>query len=184
MSLENIKRIMDEAECICTQEEVEAALCRMAAQLDDLLKDVDSPLFICVMNGGFYTATRLVSKVNQPNLQFDYLHATRYQGGVAGGELIWESTPNIALQDRDVVLVDDIYDEGITIKKIVESCKAQGASKVIVSVLARKKHDRDLAGMELDVVGLELPDRYVFGCGMDYMNYYRQLNAIYAVKGL
>ncbi len=184
MSLENIKNVMQDADCIYSEQEVEAALDTMATKLDAMLENVEAPLFICIMNGGFYTASRLVSKVRLPDLQFDYLHATRYQGGMAGGDLVWESMPSIPMQDRTVVLIDDIYDEGITIKEIIASCEAQGAKKVVVSVLTRKEHDRDKANIDLDVVGLTLPDRYVFGCGMDYMNHFRQLNAIYAVKGL
>lgn len=184
MSLENIKTVLNDADCIFTESEVEAALNEMATKLDALLADVEAPLFICVMNGGFYTASRLISKVNQPNLQFDYLHVSRYQGEMKGGELVWENTPTISLQGRTVVLIDDIYDEGLTLKEIIASCESQGVEKVIVSVLTQKKHDRNQGNVPLDVVGLEVPDRYVFGCGMDYMSHFRQLNQIYAVKGL
>jgi len=136
------------------------------------------------MNGGFYTSSRLISKVNQPNLQIDYIHVSRYRNETVGSELIWETTPNISLKDRTVVLVDDIYDEGITLKEIAESCRAQGAAKVLVAVLTKKQHDRDVGGLTPDVIGLNVPDRYVFGCGMDYKNHCRQLDSIFAVKGL
>lgn len=184
MSLEDIKQVLDDADCIYAAEDVNKALANMAVALDEQLSGVKSPLYICIMNGGFFTASQLVSLVNQPDLQFDYLHASRYQGGTAGGKLVWETTPSISLSGRTVVLVDDIYDEGITMQEIVESCHSQGAERVLVCVLTRKQHGRETAQVKPDIIGLELPDRYVFGCGMDYKNHFRQLNAIYAVKGL
>jgi hypoxanthine phosphoribosyltransferase len=79
-----------------------------------------------------------------------------------------------------VLLVDDILDEGHTLKAIRDFCLEQGAARVLLVVLCEKRHGRG-AGLKADFVGVEVPDRYVFGFGMDYHEQGRNLAAIYAV---
>ena len=81
-----------------------------------------------------------------------------------------------------VLVVDDIFDEGDTLKAIVGEVRQQGAAAVYSAVLVNKRHDRKVLGLTVDFVGLEVPDRYVFGCGMDYKEYWRQLPVIYAAR--
>lgn len=81
-----------------------------------------------------------------------------------------------------MLVIDDIFDEGDTLKAIVAEVRRQGAAAVYSAVLVNKRHDRKAAGLTVDFVGLEVPDRYVFGCGMDYKEYWRNLPAIYAVR--
>jgi hypoxanthine phosphoribosyltransferase len=110
------------------------------------------------------------------------VHATRYRSGVRGGAIDWIARPRPAVQGRVVLLVDDIFDEGDTLKAIVEEVHRQGAAETYSAVLVNKRHDRKVAGLTIDFIGLEIPDRYVFGCGMDYQEYWRQLPGIYAIR--
>jgi hypoxanthine phosphoribosyltransferase len=113
-------------------------------------------------------------------LQLDYIHATRYRGGTRGhDDLHWKAKPVASLQDRDVLLIDDILDQGVTLQALVRYCQAQGAASVASAVLVRKLRDDAVTGA--DYIGLDVPDRYVFGCGMDYGEYHRQFPAIYAL---
>ena len=110
------------------------------------------------------------------------MHATRYRGATTGSELHWLREPMVSLQDRVVLLVDDILDEGHTLKAVREDCYRRGARKVLIASLCSKRHDRLAAGMASDFNGVELPDRYVFGFGMDYHEQGRNLPGIYALR--
>jgi hypoxanthine phosphoribosyltransferase len=85
------------------------------------------------------------------------------------------------MQGRRVLLADDILDEGHTLLAVKHWCEDQGAADVRVAVLAVKVHDRRVEGIDADYVGVEVPDRYVFGYGMDYHEQGRNLPAIYAL---
>jgi hypoxanthine phosphoribosyltransferase len=102
---------------------------------------------------------------------------------MSGGELHWKALPQLALLDRTVLVVDDILDEGHTLQAILNAIKAQGAEQVYTAVLLDKQHERKAnPDYKPDFVGLTIPDRYVFGYGMDYKEYWRNAPGIYAVK--
>lgn len=144
----------------------------------------DRPVFLTVMHGGLPFAAQLALEVGALglDLEFDYLHATRYRGATTGGELVWKHRPATPLLGRRVLLVDDILDEGHTMTAIGDWCRSQGAVDVRIAALAVKAHDRCVPGLTADYVGVEVPDRYVFGYGMDYHEQGRNLPAIYALK--
>jgi hypoxanthine phosphoribosyltransferase len=166
------------ADCVVSEEEIRDAAKRMGAQISQDLAD-KNPLVITVMNGGLYPAGLLLPHITAP-MQLDYLHATRYRGETEGGELVWARTPTYDLTGRHVLIIDDILDEGYTLEAILRCCLTQEPESVSTAVLANKLHDR---GPRPDVTycGVDVPDRYVFGCGMDYKGYWRNLPAIYAV---
>ncbi len=178
---EQAQQVYDEADCLFDREAVEVALKQMASEITIALAD-KNPLVLSVMSGAMIPAGILLSHLDFP-LHIDYLHASRYRGETSGGELDWRVRPRYALQDRVVLIIDDILDEGLTLQAIVESCKAQGAAAVYSAVLVKKLHQRNI-GIEADFVGLEVEDRYVFGYGMDYKEYWRNAPGIFAVKGL
>ncbi len=169
-----------EAELLCTPEQIETALDRLAATIAARLEGRD-PLVLMVMNGAFVTAAGLLSRLRFP-LRVGYLHATRYRGGTRGGAINWISPPRPAVAGQVVLVVDDIFDEGDTLKAILDEVRQRGAMAVYSAVLVNKRHDRKVPGLTVDFVGLEAPDRYVFGCGMDYKDYWRQLPALYAAR--
>ena len=116
-------------------------------------------------------------------LECDYVHVTRYRDTTQGGALEWKVRPRAAVAHRTVLVLDDILDEGHTLVAIRRALLEFRPGSLRVAVLAEKRHDRRAAGAHAEYVGLEVEDRYVFGCGMDYKEYWRQLPAIYAVKG-
>ena len=181
MDIKSIKTIESESDCLCNAEQLNKVLDSLAKKITGDLKD-KNPLVLCVMTGGLIPTGHLVTRLSFP-LQIDYIHATRYRGETSGGELHWIQEPSISLQNRNVLIVDDIYDEGITLVEIAKYCKEKGASNVYTAVLVNKIHNRK-ENFKLDYVGLETEDRYLFGFGMDYKNNLRNVNAIHAVKGM
>ena len=178
--LVDIERVRKEAELLHDEQAVARAVREMAARITQEMAE-SNPLAICVMNGGLMLTGWLTKRLNFP-LQLDYAHVTRYRGATRGGELEWIARPRASLKDRTLLLIDDIFDEGITLAALVTACKELGAGEVKTAVLVRKLHGRAATGVRPDFVGLTVPDRYVFGCGMDYKNYLRNLPEIYAVR--
>ncbi len=177
---EHVKQVYREADCLHDRAAVEAAIAKMAADITAEYND-KNPLVLVVMSGALIPAGYLLSYLDFP-LQLDYFHASRYRGETAGGtELEWRVTPRFAIEGRHVLIVDDILDEGLTLKEIVHACENAGATSVKSAVLVQKLHERN-CGIEADYVGLEVEDRYVFGFGMDYKEYLRNAPGIYAVK--
>ena len=172
------------AEIIHDRAAIEAAIDTMADAIRADYEDgMPAPLFVTVMNGGMPFASALAMALGERglDLEFDYLHATRYRGQTSGSRLAWLHRPLVPMRGRKVMLVDDILDEGHTMLAVKRWCEDQGAEDVRVVVLAVKRHDRCVEGIHADYVGLEVPDRYVFGYGMDYHEQGRNLPAIHAL---
>jgi len=178
--LEDSQNVLKNAELLFSADEVEGAIKKMGVAISNDLKE-SNPLILPIMIGGLVLAGRLIPQLNFP-LQIDYIHATRYRSSTSGSELNWIKKPEKSLKDKTVLLIDDILDEGITLAAIIEYCHEAGAKKVSTAVLAEKLIDKDKPIKHADYTGLTVPDRYVFGYGMDYHEYHRNSAGIYALK--
>ena len=181
MSPQEAKTILQEADLLCSAEESALAVRRVAAEITARLADAN-PLVLAVMGGAVVFAGQLLPQLAFP-LDFDYLHVSRYGDVTSGGQLTWIVEPRSAVAGRVVLVVDDILDEGVTLAEVVRRLLAQGASEVLSAVFADKDIGR-AKPIAADFVGLRLPNRYVFGYGMDVRGAWRNLPAVYAVKGL
>ena len=174
---EQVLAVRANAEMLYTSQQVEAAFDRMAKAISLELAGLD-PVVICVMNGGVIPTASLLIRMDFP-LRQDYVHATRYRGATAGGELHWIRRHMEPIDGQNVLVIDDIFDEGVTLAAIIDACREEGAIKVMSAVLVEKKRSRP-TGPKPDFVGLEVEDRYVFGYGMDYKGYLRNAPGIFA----
>ena len=181
MSPDEARRILAEGDLIVSADEIQAALARLAAAIGTRLRDAN-PLVLTVMGGAVVFAGQLLPRLAFP-MECDYLHATRYGDLTSGGELAWVVEPRASIAGRTVLVLDDILDEGITLAAIKRHLLAQGAKECLLAVLTEKDLGREKP-VAADFVGVRLPNRYVFGCGMDVKGAWRNLPAIYAVKGL
>ncbi len=172
-------QLLEQADLIHSSEVVEAAITRLSNEISQKLENT-IPVVICVMGGGVVFAGQLLTQLKFP-LELDYVHASRYQNATVGKALRWQSLPKSDLTNRTVLLLDDILDEGITLKAIQEKCFELGAAQVFSAVLVEKKLDH-IKPVSADFVGLEVPNRYVFGYGMDAYGWWRNLPAIYALN--
>ena len=172
-------RVRETARQLVSPAQVRAALDRMAAAVADVVAQ-ENPLVLAVMNGGAFTAVELCQRLDFPH-ELDFVHVTRYDGSLVGGELKWRAWPDRDLSGRTVLVVDDIVDHGDTLDAICERLRHDGAGHVYVAVLVIKRLDPPRVRADVDFAGLEVEDVYVFGCGMDYKGYWRGLTGIYAV---
>jgi len=168
------------ADVLFERAELESAIAGLGRRIDAELGG-ERAVFLTVMNGALMFAGQLALSI-RTDLEFDYVHATRYRGEISGSELHWLREPVADMAGRTVLLVDDILDEGHTLKAVRDNCLARGAKRVLIASLCCKRHDRLVAGIASDFNGVELPDRFVFGYGMDYYEQGRNLPAIYALK--
>lgn len=176
---EEAQRVLERADLLYSRDQIEQVLDKLAQDISSDLKD-KNPLVLSVMVGGLIFAGQLITRLHFP-LQMDYVHATRYRGQTEGSELHWQHRPSRSLEDRVVLLIDDILDEGVTLAAIVEACRAQGARDVRTAVLVDKVHERKNGLKAATYTGVYVEDRYVFGYGMDYRGFLRNAAGIYAV---
>jgi hypoxanthine phosphoribosyltransferase len=171
-------KVLEQADRLYTLQQIEAALEEMARAITRQLAERD-PIVVCLMNGGLVPFGTLLPKLSFP-LQVDYIHATRYGNRLQGADLRWMAGPFVPPQGRCILLIDDILDEGATLAAIEEYYLKNGAHEVLKAVLVKKERPRSLS-IDAEFIGLMVPDRYVFGYGMDYKGYLRNAPGIYAV---
>ncbi len=172
--------LLQKSKVLFSREQVMAAVDKMAVEINAFYGD-ESIVMIAVMTGAIMPAAWLATRLKMP-VQMDFVHATRYQSGLHGAELEYRVPPRMNLEGKKVLVVDDIFDEGDTLAAIKGSCEKRKAESVHMAVLARKMHDRGLPREFADFVGLDVPDVYVFGCGMDAYEEWRHLEQILALE--
>jgi len=164
---------------VCPAATVTEAIARIAREITVRLAE-SFPLVLCVMRGGVIFTGQLLPQLRFP-LELDYVEVTRYGVETRGGELSWRMAPSRAVTGRAVLVLDDVLDEGHTLAAIREKLVALGASRVFIAVLSEKDTGRPKP-VKADFTGVKLPNRYVFGCGMDVKGAWRNLPEIYALK--
>ena len=178
MTLSDARKILAEAEPLCSAAEVTQAVDRLAAEITRALSE-KNPLALIVMSGAAIFAGQLLTRLAFP-LELDYLHLTRYGNTTRGGKLEWKKEPP-PVAGRVVLVIDDVLDEGDTLAEIRRRLLADGAQAVYGAVFADKEIGRPKPAAA-DFVGIKLPNRYVFGFGMDVRGAWRNLPAIYALR--
>ncbi|HSG75101.1 MAG TPA: hypoxanthine-guanine phosphoribosyltransferase [Burkholderiales bacterium] len=177
--LRNAWQFLEESDLVCSEQEIQAALARLAAQIDARLRDA-YPVVLVVMGGAVVFAGQLLPRLRFP-LDLDYVHATRYGAATSGGGIAWRVSPPEDVRGRTVLLLDDILDHGKTLGAIRDQLLAQGAAEVLSAVLVEKELTVPKP-IRADFVGVRIPDRFVFGCGMDAKGFWRNLPEIRAMR--
>jgi hypoxanthine phosphoribosyltransferase len=173
-------KIFETADLLCDEAQVREAIARLAADITATLRD-RNPLVLAVMGGSVFFAGNLLPLLRFP-LEFATVQASRYGKATSGGSIVWTVEPGENVKGRTVLVLDDILDGGETLAAIRDRVKLLGAEAFYSAVLTDKDTGRAKPAVP-DFVGLKLPNRYVFGCGMDVSGAWRNLPAIYAVKG-
>jgi len=179
LSTEQANTILADADEIVSATDIAEVLKKLATDITTHLSD-QNPVVLCIMNGAVIFSGQLLPLLNFP-LSFDYLHVTRYNHTTQGGQISWKMAPQPCLEGRVVLVLDDVLDEGVTLAAIREKVMGCGAKAFYSAVLADKVIEKPKT-FHADFVGLTLPNRYVFGFGMDIHGAWRNLPAIYAIK--
>jgi hypoxanthine phosphoribosyltransferase len=181
IDLTDVDNVVKRAVCLHDKKTVEAAIDRIASEMNRTLKD-EMPIFLCVMNGAVVFMGQLITRLTFP-LQINYVHASRYQGEMEGRELHWVAEPTLPLRDRNIVIVEDILDGGLTLAAVRDYCLAKKAAKIYTATLVDKQRPREKGGVETcDFVGIKTENKFLIGYGLDYQDFLRNLPGIYAVE--
>lgn len=171
-------KFLEQSDLVCPANEVEEAIARVAREVSLRLAHA-YPLVLVVMGGAIVFAGQLLPRLRFP-LDLDYIHASRYGARTSGGRIAWKTEPPQSVRGRAVLVLDDILDAGLTMRAIRAKVLEMGAASFHCAVLVEK----ELPGarpIAADFVGLRIPDRFVFGCGMDAKGYWRNLPEIRAM---
>ncbi len=183
-NIADAQTILDEGDLLFTKAVVDAATTRVAMELNRDYAD-KYPLFLSVMGGAVVFSGQLLTQLDFP-MDFDIVQASRYGNETVGTQLTWRVAPRDNILGRHVVLLDDILDEGVTLAAIVDLVKRQGAISVKCAVFCEKDYGAERNAqkpIKADYTGIMVPNRFVFGYGMDVAGAWRNLGAIYAMKG-
>ena len=181
MELIEAHRVLAEADCIVDAVACHAATVRVAEGIK-AAAGTEQPLVLAVMGGAVVFAGQLLPLLDFP-LDFDYIHVSRYGGATTGGHLAWKVEPKETVRGRTVIVLDDILDEGETMHAIRERLLELGAARFLAAVFCEKDLGR-VKPIKADFTGITVPNRYVFGYGMDVRGMWRNLPAVYALKGM
>lgn len=179
ISNQQARDILQNAELLFSEQQVSSAVRRVAQEINATLAG-QHPLVLSVMGGAVVFTGQLLPLLDFP-LEFDYVHVSRYGNAQQGGEVHWKVAPRENVRGKVVLVVDDILDEGETIAAIKQRVLELGAARFYSAVFADKEHGKQKP-VHADFVGMTVPDRFVFGYGMDIHGAWRNLPAIYAVK--
>ena len=170
---------LENSDLVSSAAEVEAGIARVAAEIGKHFKN-RYPLVLVVMGGAVVFAGQLLPQLRMP-LDLDYIHATRYGAAIAGGGIEWRVPPPAGVRGREVLVLDDILDGGHTMRAIRDRLLELGAKSFHCAVLVEKILPKKKP-IAADFVGLTIPDRFVFGCGMDAKGFWRNLPEIRAMR--
>ncbi|MCC6472693.1 MAG: hypoxanthine-guanine phosphoribosyltransferase [Burkholderiales bacterium] len=172
-------KVLESAERLCDERAVGEAIARLGIEIGAALAP-HNPLVLVVMRGALYFAGQLLPALRFP-LELDYVHLSRYGDRLTGGELRWLVEPGENVRGRHVLVLDDILDAGDTLAAVRSRVLELGALSCTIAVLLDKRTGRDKP-VHADFVGVEIANRYVFGCGLDVAGAWRNLPELYAVR--
>ena len=170
---------LENSDPVSSAADVEVAIGRIAHEITARMRDA-YPLVLVVMGGAIVFAGQLLPRLRFP-LDLDYIHASRYGDAVTGGGIRWRVEPPAGVGGRAILVLDDILDGGQTMAAIRERLLALGAKSFSCAVLVEKILQKKKP-IVADFVGLNIPDRFVFGCGMDAKGFWRNLPEIRAMR--
>ena len=179
---QELQSMLDGAKVLYSKDDLEKAHNRLAEAISVDYHD-KYPILLCVINGAIVPMAHLLVKLGF-HLQIDTVHASRYHGEIEGeSTLTWHTKPRESLKGRHVLIFDDILDQGLTLRGIVDYCEGEGAASVKTAVMVDKHIQRDPKGVKLaDYTGITLEqDTFVIGYGLDYKGYFRNLPEILQV---
>ncbi len=176
--MDTIQALIRKSSVIYSEIEIKTVIKNIADQVNQTIK-TDDLYVLCVMNGALIFAGQLLPCLEK-NIQYSYIHATRYAASLTGGPIHWLVKPPIDIEGKTVLILDDILDEGITLREIAATCLAMKAKAIYTAVLFDKEIAKEKSYFP-NFIGLKVPNRFVFGYGLDCKGLGRNLPHLYAL---
>jgi hypoxanthine phosphoribosyltransferase len=176
--MDTIQELINKSSVIYSEIEIKIVIQNIADQVNQTIK-TDDLYVLCVMNGALIFAGQLLPRLEK-NIQYSYVHATRYASSLTGGPIHWLVKPPIDIEGKTVLILDDILDEGITLREIAATCLAMKAKAIFTAVLFDKEIAKEKSYLP-NFIGLKVPNRFVFGYGLDCKGLGRNLPHLYAL---
>lgn len=162
-----------------SEEEIQNQIKRVGREITRDYKDKDLVL-VGVLKGSFMFLSDLTRQITIDH-EIDMIGASSYQGTSSTGQIVFTKQPDIELENRDILLVEDIVDTGMTLQKIIEFTQLLNAKSVKICTLI-DKHERREVEIDVDYSCFSLDKGFIVGYGLDYNEKYRNLPAIYDLK--
>lgn len=157
---------------LLSEDDIRDGVGKLATQIDEHFGG--RPITnIAIMTGSIVLFADLIRSLSMPQ-RVGVIRASSYRGGTSSGDLVVDDSMLIDVTGRDVLLVDDIFDTGKTLHRICNRLTEIGAASVTTAVLLHKRRDHDVE-MRPDFAAFEIPDEFVVGYGLDYMDLFRNL---------
>lgn len=172
--------VIKELRPVFSPELVQSRVQELAAEIDELYKGKPL-LIICVLKGGFMFFADLVRVMKHDDVQVDFVRLSSYGSATSSSEHItFNKDVEIPLQGKDVLVVEDMIDSGLTMEFLLSTLAQRGAKSLRLAILI-DKHERRKVEIKPDFVGFTLEQGFIVGCGLDYAKRFRTLPGIYEV---
>ena len=140
------------------------------------------PLFVVVLNGAFVFAADLMRALQNVRCEVTFIRVSSYFGMASSGKLEFIVPLQQVVENRDVIIVEDIVDTGLTIHQLKAYMRGLGASSIRVATMLFKPSKLEYDDAKPDYIGREISEEFVIGYGLDFDGFVRNLDAIYKVK--
>ena len=177
--MKNVTILDKDFELFIPYEKIRSIIEEMAEQMNKDLKD-KNPLFLCILNGSFMFAAEIFKRISLLDAEISFIKLASYSGTNTTGSVKELIGVNEDLTGRTVVVLEDIVDSGITIDKTIEQIKSKNPLEIKIATLLLKP-DALRVQVPLDYIGIEIPNDFIVGYGLDYNGRGRNLIDIYKV---
>ena len=140
------------------------------------------PLFVIVLNGAFVFAADLIRALKDVRCEETFIRVSSYYGMQTTGQLQFIVPLQQVVENRDVIIVEDIVDTGLTIHQLKAHLRGEGAASIRTATMLFKPEKLEYEDAKPDYVGHEISEEFVIGYGLDFDGFVRNLDAIYKVK--
>jgi len=177
--MKNVTILDKEFELFIPYEKLRSVVEEMAEKMNNDLKD-KNPLFICILNGSFMFAAEIFKRISMLDAEISFIKLASYSGTSTSGSVKQLIGLNEDLSGRTIVILEDIVDSGITITETIEQIKSKNPREIKIATLLLKPEALQVK-VPLDYVGIEIPNDFIVGYGLDYNGRGRNLIDIYKV---
>jgi len=161
-------------EALVTATEIEAVNARLAAEIDATYAGTDDVVLVGLLDGAFVFLADLARKLTIEH-RVDFMVCSSYGSGTESSGSVTITRDARDVSGKHVVIVDDICDSGLTLQLVLELMRDRGAASVRACVLLNKASRRQVQDLVVDFTGLDIPDEFVVGYGMDFDSHFRSL---------